>query len=261
MNESHEKLAMSLANAWLSGGAIPLPAAEDAPVSRTEAYAIQDKMAEVIGGRVTGWKVGAAVKAVQFFEDHDGPLPGRVFEDHTFDVNAVVPAALYNGAKVECEFAFRLTEPLPQGTDPVTVADLQAKMAFHPAIELSASRYAPGTGSRAANTYDGIADNGTGGAAVLGDAVDAWHDLPFETMLIDAHIDDSPPIQVYSDTYRRNPVEIMADTLSDLRQRGINFEPGMFLLTGSLTLPTPIRKGQNLTVKSGDFPLLSLKME
>jgi len=65
-------------------------------------------MAEVIEGRVTGWKVGAAVKAVQFFEDHDGPLPGRVFEGRTFDVNAVVPAALYNGAKIECEFAFRL---------------------------------------------------------------------------------------------------------------------------------------------------------
>jgi 2-keto-4-pentenoate hydratase len=261
MNESHEKLAKSLADAWLSGGTIPLPAAEDAPVSRTEAYAIQDKMAESIGCRVSGWKVGAAVKAVQFFENHDGPLPGRVFEDRTFDVNAVVPAALYNGAKVESEFAFRLTDPLPPGTDPVTVADLQTKIAFHPAIELSAARYAPGTGGRAATTFDGIADNGTAGAAVLGDAVDDWRDLPFERMVIDARIDDSPPIQAYSKIYRRNPVEIMAETLSDLRQRGVNFEPGMFLLTGSLTIPTPIRKRQKLTVKIGDFPLISLLLE
>lgn len=261
MNESLENLAKNLAGAWLSGDPIPLPAAEDAPASRAEAYAIQDKMAEEIGASVTGWKVGASVKAVQFFEGHDGPLPGRVFEDRAYDGNAVAPAALYKGAKVESEFAFRLTDQLPQGTDTVTVADLQDRMAFHPAIELSAVRYAPGTGGRAANTFDGIADNGSGGAAVLGEAVDDWHDLPFETMAIDARIDDSPPIQAYSGIYRRNPAEIMAESLSDLRQRGVNFEPGMFLLTGSLTLPTPIRKEQKLTVKLGDLPQISLMLE
>ena len=47
-----------------------------------------------------------------------------------------------------------------------------------------------GTGNRAATTFDGIADNGSGGAAVLGPAVENWQQLPFDTMEIDARIDD-----------------------------------------------------------------------
>ena len=42
-------------------------------------------MAELIGGQVAGWKVGATVRAVQVFEGHDGPLPGRIFADRLFD--------------------------------------------------------------------------------------------------------------------------------------------------------------------------------
>lgn len=260
MSDKHEGLARRLAKAWVSRGTIPLPVLEDAPTSRAEAYEIQDKMAEFIGGSVAGWKVGAAVKAVQFFEDHDGPLPGRVFTDRCFETDAELPAALVNGAKVECEFAFRLNEPLPEGTGPITTNELIDKVTFHPAIELAATRYAPGTGGRAVHTFDGIADNGTAGAAVLGKAIEAWRDLPFETMPIDARINDSPPIQAYCDVYRRDPVEIMAETISDIRARGIRFESGMFLLTGSLTLPTPIRKGQKLTVRFDDFPPLSLAL-
>ncbi len=259
MTDSHEELAAELANAWLNGDTIPLPTT--APNSRTEAYAIQDKMAEAIGTRVVGWKVGAAVKAVQFFEGHDGPIPGRVFEDRAFETDAEVSADFFNGAKVECEFAFRLNDSLPAGTDALSTADLKKKVVFHPAIELAATRYAPGTGSRTVTTFDGIADNGTAGAAVLGEDVEAWQGLPFETMTIDARIDGSPPIQAYSDVYRRNPVEIMAETLSDLRLRGIAFEPGMFLLTGSLTLPTPLRKNQTLTVTFDGLPPLSLAMK
>ena len=97
-------------------------------------------------------------------------------------------------------------------------------------------------------------------AAVIGDGVEDWQELNFENMVIDARIDGSPPIQAYSDVYRRHPVDIMAETINGIRQRGFNFEPGMFLLTGSLTLPTPFRKGQTLTVRHGDHSPLSLTM-
>ena len=77
-------------------------------------------MAELIGGEVAGWKVGATVRAVQVFEGHDGPLPGRIFADRLFDSPAKIPAKLFKGVKVECEFAFRLTRELPPGNGPVT---------------------------------------------------------------------------------------------------------------------------------------------
>ena len=215
-------------------------------------------MAELIGGKVVGWKVGATVKAVQMFEGHDGPLPGRIFADRCFDTAGTMDSKLCRGAKVECEFAFRLTQTLPSGTGKVSAADIASIVTFHPAIELAASRWAPGTGNRAATTFDGIADNGTGGAAVLGAAVRDWQRLSLETMPIDAHIDDSPEIQIYGGSYRRSPLDITAETFSDLLARGVELPAGTCVLTGSASLPTPIRAGQTLTARFADLPAISL---
>jgi 2-keto-4-pentenoate hydratase len=260
MEQGFERLARDLADAWRRGTTIPLPPAGQGPATRAEAYAIQDRMAELIGGAVAGWKVGATVRAVQIFEGHDGPLPGRIFADRCFDSPARVPAKLFSGVKVECEFAFRLTGDLPKGTTPVSRAEIAGALTFHPAFELAGSRFAPGTGNRAATTFDGIADNGSGGAAVLGAAIEGWQKLPFETMEIDARIDDSPPIQIYTGAYRRDPVAIVAETFSDLRARGIALPRGTCVLTGSLSLPTPVRKLQTVTAKFAGLPTLSLTM-
>jgi 2-keto-4-pentenoate hydratase len=260
MDHKFEQLAQDLAEAWRTGSTMHLPAAGEGPATRADAYAIQDRMAQVIGAPVAGWKVGATVRAVQLFEGHDGPLPGRIFSDRFFESPAGIPARLFQGAKVECEFAFRLTRDLPTGQAPIEAEALAGALTFHTAIELAATRYAPGTGNRASTTFDGIADNGTGGAAVVGPPVEAWRDLPFETMEIEARIDGSPPIQAYSGAYRRHPLAIVAETFSDLRARGVALEAGMCVLTGSLTLPTPIRRGQTLTARFSDLPTICLTL-
>jgi 2-keto-4-pentenoate hydratase len=253
-----EKLATALAAAWREGSTIPLPAQADAPSTRADAYAVQDRMAELIGGKIAGWKVGATVKAVQQFEGHDGPVPGRIFADRLFMGDGRVPGRLFKGAKIEAEFAMRTTAPLP---DKLTAETLAPVLDFHPAIELAATRYAPGTGNRGATTFDGIADNGTGGAAVIGPAVKDWKALPFTTLGIEATIDDSPAIQAYGGVYRRHPLDIAVETFAELRARGITVESGSVLLTGSLTLPTPIRKGQKSVVKFAGLPAISLALE
>lgn len=261
MREKFEKLAQDLAKAWSSGTPIPLPAAGDGPASRADAYAIQNRMAVLVGGRVAGWKIGAAVRAVQVFEGHDGPLPGRVFEDRFFKGTAGVPARLFPGAKVECEFAFRLHSPLPNSSGAVSSEMLMSLVDFHPAIELASIRYAPGTGNRSVTTFDAIADNGGAGAAVLGAAVKDWQHLDLTTMLIDARIDNSPPIQVYTGPYRRSPLDIVAETFTELHNRGVAIEPGTFVLTGSASLPTPFRPGQTLVVKFADLPAMKLSLD
>jgi 2-keto-4-pentenoate hydratase len=260
MTGKFEKLAADLARAWRDGSSVPLPAASAAPSTRAEAYAVQDRMAELIGGRVVGWKVGATVRPVQVFEGHDGPLPGRIFADRCFDSPAKVKASLIPGIKAECEFAFRLKRPLPKQGKPFAPEEIAPALSFHPAIELSATRYAPGTGARAQRTFDGIADNGLGGGAVLGPAVDPWRSLAFETMQIDARIDASPPIQAYSGAYRRDPLVIMAETLNDLAARGIHLGAGDCVLTGSATLPTPLRPGQTLAVRFADLATVSVSL-
>lgn len=260
MRQELAVLATSLADAWQNGRTIALPELGRGPADRNEAFAVQDRMAEIIAGNLVGWKVGASVEAVQFFEGHDGPIPGRLFEDRVFHGSGKISGDLCHTTKIESEIAFRLDDALPS-KDSVTADDLRDRLTFMPAIEMSASRWAPGTGGRGIATRDGIADNGTAGVAVLGDPVENWREISFDDLSICSTIDDSPEIQVYSNAYRKDPVEIMADTVNGLLARDIRLQPGMVVLTGSLTLPTPIRQGQKLTVKFGDLDAISLEIE
>ncbi|MGI4801791.1 MAG: 2-keto-4-pentenoate hydratase [Janthinobacterium lividum] len=229
-------------------------------MTRPQAYAVQDRVATLIGGQIVGWKMGATVRPVQLMDGHDGALPGRIFADRCFESPARIPANLFQGVKVECEFAFRLTQDLPVRTELVTPDEIAGIMSFAPAFELAGSRYAPGTGGRAPSTFDGIADNGSGVAAVLGPAVPDWRGLPFETMEIEASIDGVLPIQMFTGAYRRSPLVIAAETFSDLHARGVDLPAGTCVLTGSLSLPTPMRRGQTIIARFAGVSTITLTL-
>jgi 2-keto-4-pentenoate hydratase len=150
MDARLERLAADLAEAWRNDTRIPLPEGGADPASRAEAFAVQDRMAELIGDRTAGWKVGAAVKAVQELEGHDGPIIGRMLAARLYHGPARVPAATFAGGKVECEFAFRLTADLPRQDAPYTSDDVTRVLVFHPRSSSPArATPRPKAGSRA----------------------------------------------------------------------------------------------------------------
>ncbi len=260
MDAKIERLAVALAEAWRNFTTIALPEAADAPASRAEAYAVQDRLNELLGERVVGWKVGAAIEAVQRLEGHDGPIPGRLFASRLFHAPAAVPGARFAGHKVECEFGFRLTCDLPVRRPRFTVETIAEALTFHPAIELAGSRYVPGTGSRPPRTHDAIADNGGGGAFVFGPAVREWREIDFDRLPIEPRIDGGAPIRVYQGDLRRNPVTIAAELVNDLAARGVALRMGDYLSTGSLTLPTPIGRGQTFVARFGELAALKVTL-
>src|SRR5947209_2404806 len=101
MKQTLENLARSLAEAWRTGKPIPLPPAEAAVASRAEAFAVQDRMAEILNEAIAGWKVGAAVPAVQILEGHDGPITGRLLASRLFTSPGCLPASMFDGYKIE----------------------------------------------------------------------------------------------------------------------------------------------------------------
>jgi 2-keto-4-pentenoate hydratase len=253
-----EPLAHALADAWSRCATIPLPDAHESPRSRADAFAVQDRMAELLGERCVGWKVGAAVRAVQVFEGHDGPIVGRILASRLQDSPGRVAAA-FAGYKIEAEFAFRFGRDVPARTGGYARAELEPTITLHPGLELAGSRFAPG--SRKATTHDAIADNGTGGGYVLGPAVANWRSLDLATLPIDARIDGGAPIMVYTGEYRRDPVDILVETVNGLAERGIGLHAGDVLSTGSLTLPTPLLPGQAYEARFGDFATVSVTMD
>ena len=79
-----KNLALKLGNAWLQCYQIPTPGLDEIPISRSEAYFVQDQMAEVIGDSVSGWKVGATSAKMRELDGHDDVITGRIFESVTF---------------------------------------------------------------------------------------------------------------------------------------------------------------------------------
>lgn len=255
MNAPLEALSLSLADAWRGFRMIPLPGVEASPRSRADAFAVQDRMAKLLGERCVGWKVGAAVRAVQVFEGHDGPIVGRILASRLHESPARIDAS-FAGYKVECEFAFRFAKDVPPKAGGYQREALEPDLVLHPGLELAGTRFAPG--GRKATTHDAIADNGSGGGYVVGPAIPRWRQIDLATLDIDARIDGGEPIGVYTGELRRDPVDILVETVNGLAERGIGLAAGDLLSTGSLTVPTPLRRGQTYVARFGDLQTLTV---
>lgn len=257
-----EKLARSLADAWRNATTTPLPPLAEAAATREDAYRVQDRLADLLGEPIAGWKVGAAVKAVQILEGHDGPIVGRLFAPRVYTSPANVPAARYDGYKIECEAAFRFVEAVPARAQPYTRYELAPKIAFHPGVEIAGSRYAAEGAPRKAATADAIADNGGGGAYVVSaNGIADWAGIDFERLAIDAHLDDGTVLEPIAPELRRDPVDILVETVNDISARGYGFRAGDLLSTGTLTVPRPMRRGRSLTAHFGRHGSVSFRMD
>ena len=260
MNPKFEDLALRLSQAWRTRGTVELPAAEDSPQSRAEAFAIQDRIETLLGEKVVGWKVGASTRAVQRLEGHDGPIVGWLMGSRVYPNHADVTAGMYDGYRIECEFAFRFLEDVTPRSTPYTRSEVDPIIALHPGLEISGSRWMVGPNGRKITTYDAIADSGTGAGFVMSDDIPAWHDLDLEHMPIVARIDQGEPIEMYTGDYRCDPADIVLETVNGLCQRGRGLSKGDLISTGSLTIPTPLRAGQKYVGQFGDLATLSLTM-
>ncbi len=259
LSMQEEALAQAIAAAWDTGSKISLPIEPVVPDSRAAAYRIQDRVAAILGREVAGWKVGAAIEAVQKLEGHDGPVHGRVLADRIYRNGGQAPGQLLNGCKAECEFGFRVIRPLA-GLRSEQRSQIADALEFHPAVELSDTRFTMER-ARKFSTWDAIADCGGSGAFVFGAGVGAWRGLDFNELQIDARVDNGSAIDVYRGGFRRDPFEIAVELIEHLSDRGILLGVGDYISTGSLTVPTALRRGQTFVAKIGDFPVVSIALD
>jgi 2-oxo-hept-3-ene-1,7-dioate hydratase len=258
MTGTLDALARDLAAAWKSRTTIAIPA--DGPKTRAEAHRIQDRMCELIGDAVTGWKIGAALPAIREMEGHNGTMPGRMFASRTFENTASIKAEDFPDIRAECELAIRATETIPARAKPYRLDELRGTLILYPAIELCATRYAPGRQVRALNTYDAIADNAYGSGFMFGKPFVNWAALDFKTLDANASVNNGPRLTSYSGDFRGDPFDVALETINEITGRGLDVEAGHFFSTGSLTRPTPMKKGDTLDVTFEKLGSLKLSL-
>ena len=247
-----EFLAEKLGRAWLDCVMIETPEASVLPTDREEAYFVQDQMAQVIGESLSGWKVGATSAKMRELDGHDDVIPGRIFESVTsVGAKQSLPFSRFADARVEPEFAFRLTESCPLRANPWTAAELADKVVLHPAVEIIGNRHQIEDISKSQNSLMGIADNGGGIGFVFGEAYADWNEIDFKNQFIRFQVDDNEPAENFFADMRCEPLEALADLINHLAARGFSLKKGDFASTGAAAVPQVFGARSHVTADFG----------
>lgn len=245
------KAAKLLTDAWRRHETLDFPV-NLLPKDRQEAYLVQDRMAEQIctnsNNKIRGWKVGATSPGVQSAEGYDGPIPGRLILSTFYLAPASIPASSVPHSKLEAEIAFRFKDDLDLNQHPYTAENLAELVVLHAAFDVTSTRYQPETRNgwtKMQNMLAGIADNGNGGAYVIGPAVEEWQGFDLMNLTVDLRITGNKPVSNLFGTFRGDPLDALVWTVNSVIDRGFGFEKGDYILTGSLTEPQDIQEGDH----------------
>lgn len=230
--EKIDRLAEMLIAARTNNQAIETVPDELVPSDLKQAQLVDDRVAEVSGWPVLGWKIGATSQAAQTVLGASGPFAGRVYSI-LGNGSEISTEHVMGEPRIEGEFAFTLAADISADVarpDMDSISDFIANVC--PAIEIVGGRYA--------NMFDMplsclVADAGANGLLVLGDPVENPNlgDLPqaSATMTVNGEVTGSG---VGADVHG-GPVEALLWLVEHLAQRGIGLQAGQVVSTGTAT--------------------------
>jgi 2-keto-4-pentenoate hydratase len=226
------------------------PPAELAALDLRDAYAIQDALVarhESAGGVRSGWKLGLTSAVKQRLMGIDHPLFGRIFAAGERASGNGVSCAAFIAPRTEPELAFGLAAPLDPGADEALLRRSIAWIA--PALEVTDSRYLPGTRS----AVELVADNTSAAAYIVGERVP---------------LGEAPPLDAIATQFVRNgkllaagnTSHVLGDPLNALRllaqhlaQRGLATTAGDVILSGAITDAFSIAPGDVFEARLSGF--------
>jgi 2-keto-4-pentenoate hydratase len=232
-NDKITRAAELMAAAWREKRHVRDFPADLRPATRAEAYAIQDKMAALLGFEVIGWKLGmTSTNALKKME----PVPGRMFAPFFAQSPATMRKVDFVDPFIEPEFAFRLTADVAPRKEPYTREVMAAIAVLHMAIEVAGVRVPQ-------PQFDGlmmIADDGGNAAFIAGPIVPNWAKIELRKVPSYLEFDGVRAAETLTGDDRCDPLGILVWLANDLSKRGIALLKGSWVSTGSGTKPTAL---------------------
>jgi 2-keto-4-pentenoate hydratase len=230
--------------------------AEYQPKTIADAYAIQDRLAELLGEDVAGWLVGCTNPAIQRQLGLSGPYAARVFASSLFSSPARLRLPATLPVVLEVEFAFTLAKDLPCRDAPYSADEVaSAVQSVHPAIEVVLGHFVDWPSK---DIYSLIADNGTDGPLVLGPGVDDWRVIDLREVAVSLTVNGKTVRQGDGFQVMEGPLSVMT-WLANHSQRAPGLRAGQVVNTGSCT---PMYRAEHGDVAQADFgPLGSAIVE
>lgn len=243
LNEKQAEFAQALYDAYVSRK--PLNEADWTGVVSDDdtAYAVQNRVMELKGVPVGGYKVSLTSKKTQDMFDADSPLYGAQVDSRFLPAPATVKLADQMEPLVEVELAFRAKEDLSSSD---SLADLLRKTTVAGALEVPDSRFKdwfPSLGK-----YNVMSDCAVGGLVVYGkefasnevfsDVAEAA-EVKAELFLDDEKLDQGQSSEVLG-----NPLNSLQWLVQKLESQGKKFKQGQLVSSGTFVLPPALKQGQ-----------------
>ncbi len=206
---------------------------ELSPQSLEEAYAVQDRLFELMDVEAGGWFLGCTNPEIQQQLGINHPYAGRLLRSVLHPSPASVVVAETLPIVLEVEFAFRLASDLPPRSAPYSMVEVaEAVATVHPAIEVVISHLSDWTGQP---FFDLVADNGTDGALVYGDGITAWRDIDLNTVTTTLIVDDRPVQKGAGSNIDGGPLAMLVWLANHVSKKGIGLKAEQICNTGSCT--------------------------
>lgn len=248
MSDAISALAELLIEARTSGQPIESVADALMPPDAASAELVDDRVAELTGWPVLGWKIGCTSQMAQEMLGADGPFAGRVYRIE--ESGSTIPSTeLMVEPLLEGEFAFRFGVDVDPSTllvdgsidESVDRAALVGCVdAVLPAIEFVGGRYSQFAGTPLDLI---VADAGANSLLVVGE--------PRTGVDLDSLVEASATMTVDGVETGRgtgahvlgDPVDALAWLVANLAGRGIVIEAGQVVTTGTATQVSSLPSG------------------
>jgi len=203
------------------------------PRDLDEAYAVQDRLIELLDAEIGGWYVAATSVEIQDKLGLEGPYWARLLASALHPSPARLPAADFLTITLEVEFAFRLGRDLPPIGRPYRLDEVAAAVAtVHPAMEVVSSHFEDWTNLDAPSL---IADNGTDGALVYGAGVEDWRRFELKALAVSLSVNDEVVREGVGGRALGDPLAAFAWLANARAARGEGLRAGHIHNTGTCT--------------------------
>lgn len=236
-------IAESLAAAQGGLGRIQ-PTDSDRDITVETGYIIQQTVTQLrrqAGENVVGYKIGLTSPASQELFSASQPIAGSLWERSVFEETDRISLAGMHAPLVEVEVAFIMRTAL-EGPGITAREALAATETISLALEIVDSRWSgdqPGLGQI-------VADNANAAAIVMGPRISNT-DLDVSTIQVNVQIEQQT-LSGKATNVMGNPLHAVSWLVDQLSTQNKRIEAGQTILSGTMTVPTPVHPGDRIRV-------------
>jgi 2-keto-4-pentenoate hydratase len=227
------------------------------PRTREDGYRIGEKIAELSGQAVVGWKIAATSVAGQKHINVDGPLGGRLLSGRLLSPNGSVRLGKNIMRVAEAEFAFKFAKPLPRRADPYDQSEvIDAVASLHISIEIPDSRFRDFTIVGAPSL---IADTACASWLMIGPEVHGpWRNIDLSEHAIYVHLNHQKVAEGRGNAALGDPRIALTWLVNEVCHYADGIKANDVVTTGTCVVPVSIKPSDRLLVDYGTLGSISI---